>query len=144
MATLFRLSNKQLGFFFAALAGTAVAQAAPVRCPDTLHVDQRARDMAAGVQAFEVADPHRWVGVRFSDGPPDEQAWLVPDGARKVAKTTVSTWRFSHSSGGAWLSCVYSGTSIVASIRLPGGTSMCEVVYNDDLSPPAASTIDCR
>lgn len=120
------------------------AAAAPQHCPETLSVEQRAVNLPTGLQAFDSETRHVWVNAQFSDGPPNEQAWLAPESSRTSGKTLTNLWRFVANQAGTWLSCGYTGTSIVASFRLPNTVGSCEVRYDTAVSPPAATTIDCR
>jgi hypothetical protein len=115
-----------------------------VRCPEQIQVEQRAVDLPPGLQAFESAARHDWVSVQFSDGSPEEQAWLAPDSTRHGGKSFTNAWRFTAAAPGIWLSCGYTGTSLVASFRLGDGVRACEVHYDGNFSPPAATAIDCR
>ena len=121
-----------------------MAHAEPVYCPKQLQVEQRAVDVPAGLQVFDSVARHQWVNVQFSDGPPAEQVWLAPDSTARSGKTFTNRWRFSPSAGGIWLACGYTGTSVVAAHRLADGVRACEVRYDGDFSPPAATAIDCR
>ena len=122
----------------------ASSQAAPVHCPEQLNVDQRAVDLPTGLSAFDSANRHLWANVQFSDGAPDQQAWLAPDHTRPTGKSFTSHWQFTPTTGGIWLACGYTGTSMVAAFRLPDAIRTCEVRYDGNVSPPAATAIDCR
>jgi hypothetical protein len=137
--------SKYFGIALVVLFGlAATARASPVHCPEQLNVDQRAVDVPTGLQAFDTESRHHWVNVQFSDGSPVEQAWLAPDSTRRQAKSFINLWRFTPSGAGIWLACGYTGTSMVAAFRLPDGIRSCEVHYDANVSPPAATTIDCR
>src|ERR1700693_834698 len=104
MAMRFLSSNKSFCLALAALfAPAASGQAAPVHCPDQINVEQRAVDLPTGLQAFDAPGRHVWVNVQFSDGSPDEQAWLAPDSTRKSGKSFINVWRFTASDPGIWL-----------------------------------------
>jgi hypothetical protein len=141
----FLSSNKCFRLILGVLSGSgAAARAAPVHCPELLKVEQRAVDLPAGLQAFDSAERHVWVNVQFSDGSPDEQAWLAPDSTRTSGKSFTNVLRFTASASGIWLACGYTGTSLVAAHRLAGGVRVCDVHYDANVSPPAATAIDCR
>jgi hypothetical protein len=122
----------------------ATAWAAPVHCPEQLQVEQHAVGLPAGLHAFDSTDRHLWVNVQFSDGPPSEQAWLARDSTRTTGKSFANTWRFTGSTSGIWLACGYTGTSVVAAFRLADGIRGCDVRYDANFSPPAATAVDCR
>lgn len=122
------------------LAGTV--NAAPQRCPATLEVEQHAIGVPAGAQAFDAEPRHPWTNVQFSDGPPNEQAWLAPDATRKAGKSFVNAWTFT--SPDTWMACGYTGTSVILAFRLADSIRSCEVRYDAGVSPPAATTVDCR
>jgi hypothetical protein len=144
MATPFQLSNRCFGLVSGALFGLAAAgQAAPVHCPEQIKVEQRAVDLPVGLRGFDSSVRHLWVNVQFSDGSPDEQAWLAPDSTRSSGKSFINVWRFTASAS-IWLACGYTGTSMVAAFRLADGVRACEVHYDATFSPPAATSIDCR
>ena len=126
------------------LTASGIAWAAPVRCPAELKVEQTARDLPAHMAAFETEARHVWVNAQFSDGPPADQAWLAPDSTRKHGKSFTNTWRFTPSGPGTFISCGYSGTSLVLSVRLAPSIRSCEVRYNADAAPSVATAVDCR
>ena len=124
------------------IAGPALA--APVQCPPTLAVTQTASAVPQGMQAFDAEPNHVWTNVQFSDGPPKEQAWLAPDSSKPSGKTFTNIWSFGTSAGGTWLSCNYTGTSMVLSYRLPDAVRSCSVKYDANMTPAIATAIDCR
>ena len=126
------------------IASDASLQAAPVHCPEQLKIDQKAVDLPPNMRSFDSETRHVWVNAQFSDGVPDEQAWLAPDTTHKNRKSFTNLWRLTPSASGTWLSCGYSGTSIIASFRLADGIRTCEVHYDANVSPPTATAIDCR
>jgi hypothetical protein len=122
----------------------ATAFAEPLYCPRQIKVEQHAVDLPEGLAAFDSATHHVWVNVQFSDGSPDEQAWLAPDSTRSSGKSFTNVWRFTASASGIWLACGYTGTSVVAAHRLADGLRACEVRYDANTSPPSATAIDCH
>jgi hypothetical protein len=143
------------GVVFAALCGVgAPVVAAPVSCPAALTVQQTApsppvemkpADMKpVRMKMVDIAPDHPWTNVQFSDGPPEQEAWLAPDNAQRRGKETVNTWRFSPSADGVWLSCIYTGTSLAAAFRLPDTVRGCEVRYDETVSPAAAKSVTCQ
>jgi hypothetical protein len=143
-----RSSNRQRALAFAASLAMAtpasLGQAAPVHCPETLKLEQHAVDLPPGLRAFDSGGRHVWVNAQFSDGPPDEQAWLAPSDTQRRGKGFTNLWRFTRSARGIWLSCGYTGTSLLATFRLPDGVSRCEVRYDGTFSPPATTEVNCR
>jgi hypothetical protein len=118
--------------------------AAPVQCPPELLIFQRVVDPPAGTRAFDRAPKHPWDNVSFSDGPPEEQAWLAPDSTQHNGKTIINRWRFAQSTDGVWLSCDYQGTSLSIALPLPKPVTACEVSYDNTVSPPRATSLTCR
>lgn len=131
-----------------ALSGSLVCAAPgfgePVRCPAQLTVHQTAPNAPAGMRILDIAPDHAWTNVQFSDGPPDHEAWLAPDSSQRHGKEMVNLWRLSQSADGTWVSCTYTGTSLAASFRLPDPVRRCEVRYDETVSPPSATSVDCR
>jgi hypothetical protein len=144
-ARLFRSLSNRLGTALIVMVGLSVtATAAPLHCAEQLRVEQTAVDLPAGLQAFDSAVRHVWVNVLFSDGSPVQQAWLAPTRTHYSRKSFTNVWRFTPSAAGTWLACGYSGTSVVTAFRLADTVSVCEVRYDTNVSPPAATGIDCR
>jgi hypothetical protein len=134
--------SRRIGLIIAVSTAAAVpAWAAPQHCPDALQVEQHAVAVPGSFQTFDAEAGHRWVSAQFSDGPPNEQAWLAPDTTRKNGSSFINVWRLSP---GTWLACGYTGTSLVAAIRLPDSVHKCEVRYDANVSPLAATSVDCR
>ncbi|MFL5254143.1 MAG: STY0301 family protein [Rhodopila sp.] len=127
-----------------ALTAAAPAHAQAPLCPPRITVEQRVTDPPAGFQSFDAAETHHWIGVQFSDGPPVELAWLAPDSSRRKGATVINVWRFTPAAGGTWLSCGYTGTSVVLSQRLPDSVRSCEVRYDAGTSPIIATSVACR
>lgn len=125
-------------------ATTSPAGAAPVQCPPTLAVTQTAAAVPQGMVALDAAPKHAWTNVQFYDGPPNEQAWLAPDSTKKSGKTFTNVWTFGQTPGATWISCYYTGTSVILSYRLPATTQSCSVRYDATMSPEPATAIDCR
>jgi hypothetical protein len=123
---------------------TQPARAAPVRCPDTVAVDQHVRALPPGMAAFDSEARHAWTNAQFSEGPPDRQVWLAPDSSRTSGKTVTNLWTFAPSGDGIWLSCGYIGTSLVLSFRLADTIRACSVKYDATTAPLSATAIDCR
>ncbi|MGI8841185.1 MAG: STY0301 family protein [Caulobacteraceae bacterium] len=141
----------------AALSGAAVslwsagASAATPACPASLDVVEAPAAVPAGFRAYLNGGPparafgkpaaHRLDAIMFSDGPPDQMAWLAPTASGKGAQR----WDFTHGAGAAtWLSCGYLATSVIVSIPLPASTRSCRVTYDTAASPPVARRLACR
>lgn len=120
------------------------AGAAAPQCPPELLIFQRAMDPPAGTRVFDRAPKHPWENVEFSDGPPEEGAWLAPDSTRHVGKGFVNHWQFSKSGGGVWLSCDYQGTSMSVALPLSKAVTSCDVTYDSDTAPPQATSFKCQ
>jgi hypothetical protein len=118
--------------------------AATVQCPPELLIFQRVVDPPAGTRAFDRAPKHPWDNAEFSDGPPEEQAWLAPDGTRRDGKTVINHWQLAKSTNGVWLSCDYQGTSLSVALPLPKPVTACDVTYDNTVSPPRATSLTCR
>ncbi len=148
MTTLSRSSTKSARLAVCLLLAIATcsgaAWSAEPLCPTHLSVEQRAVDPPAGFQPFDPAVTHPWDTVAFSDGPPDQMAWLAPDTTQHRGKSFTNIWTFASAGGGTWLSCGYAGTSLVLSRRLPDSTRRCEVRYDATMSPPVATAVTCR
>jgi hypothetical protein len=141
------------GFFHALLmtclmSGCAVSghavRAAPPLCPERLTVEQRTINPPSGFRPLDREATHAWTNAEFSDGPPEDMAWLAPDNTRRRGATVTNSWTFGPSSHGTWLSCVYQGTSIVLTTRLADSIRHCEIRYDTTMSPPPATAVTCR
>jgi hypothetical protein len=126
------------------LLTTQPTQAAPLRCPETVAVDQHVGTLPPGMKAFDSEARHTWTNAQFSEGPPDRQVWLAPDNSRTSGKTVTNLWTFAPSGDGIWLSCGYTGTSLVPSFRLADSIRTCSVKYDANTAPLSATAIDCR
>ena len=141
----------------AALSGAAFslwsawANAAAPACPASLEVAEAAAAVPPGFRAFLNGDPptetlgrpaeHRLDTIMFSDGPPNEMAWLAPSAGGGNAQR----WDFTPGPGAAtWLSCGYLATSVIVSIPLPAPIRSCRVNYDPAVSPPTARGLACR
>ena len=102
-------------------------------CPSKIAVEQKALapapDWAVSYSGYETAIS----GVAIFEGPPAEQASLVPDDQKTVGDNVVQTWRLPKSDRGYWLQCNYANTTAQISRRLPADVDRCDVVYNHNL-----------
>ena len=126
-------------------AGLSQAKAADPLCPPQIAVEQRVPDPPTGFQAADRDKSHPWVNAEFSDGPPEETAWLAPDTTQRRGKAMTNIWTFAGGGDrGTWLTCAYQGTSMVLAKRLPDRTRRCEVRYDTSVSPPLATAVLCQ
>lgn len=99
-------------------------------CPRTVVVEQRASaptpEWAVSYSPYETA----LAGVTIFEGPPAEQASLVPDNEKNSGDNLIQTWRLTRSDRGYWLQCNYANTTAQISRRLPDGVARCDVVLD--------------
>ena len=131
--------------FAVALLGAAAANPA-VDCPRTIAVEQKPVAPPAGWSVADDSLPHRLAGVTFFDGPPKELASLVYDDSATAGKEWTGIWHFAPNPRGFWITCAYSGTSVVLSRRLPTTIRVCRVTYEEERAGPVGDIkkIDCR
>ena len=130
--------------FLGATVWAGAARAEIVACPDQLAVQQSVTPTPAGWQSFDSQDAHPLAGVSLSEGHPSELATLVPTSDRKQGKVAVTTWSFIPSKDGYWLSCLYAGTSMAVTRKLPDGVKSCRVESDAQTNPPSPTKIECR
>ncbi len=98
-------------------------------CPPELAVEQKASapspDWTVGYSVYKTA----LAGVTVFEGPPSEQASLVPDSDKTTKDTVVQTWRLLKSNRGYWLQCQYANTTAQIYRRLPADVTRCDVTY---------------
>jgi hypothetical protein len=142
------LNDLKLLVFILALAisfsSKAGAQFVTPTCPTQIDVQQGARQPPSGFDTFNVGDSYPLINIQFSDGSPDQKAWLAPTSTTKAKNGTYSVWAFELPNDGIWMSCVYNRTSVVASVRLPAAVTSCRVNYDTHFTPPAATTVECK
>jgi len=101
-------------------------------CPQTIVVEQRASaptpDWTVSYSGYETAV----AGVTIFDGPPAQQASLVPDSEQQVGDNIIQVWQLPKSDRGYWLQCNYANTSAQISRRLAGVTR-CDVVLDHNM-----------
>lgn len=116
--------------FLFTLAHLAQAESA---CPAKVAVEQKASaptsDWAVTYSGYETAIS----GVTIFEGPPAEQASLVPDNQKTAGDKVIQTWRLPKSDRGYWLQCNYANTTAQISRRLPASVERCDVVYDHNL-----------
>lgn len=109
--------------------------AAELHCPGNISVKQSLVNKEPGWREGASETPILLAGVTFFDGPPEQKASLVYDSETLLKGKQVAVWRFGSQSQ-IWISCRYSGTTVVLSQPLSKSTSTCKVTYN------AKQTID--
>lgn len=63
----------------------------------------------------------------FSEGVPEERAWLIPDNENALkGKAWIARWDFSTSDD-IWITCRYRETTVMVSKKLPPGIKACFV-----------------
>jgi hypothetical protein len=115
-----------------AIAPVHFAQAESA-CPATVAVEQRASaptpDWTVSYSGYETAV----AGVTIFDGPPSQQASLVPDSEKTVGDSIVQVWQLQKGERGYWLQCNYANTTAQISRRLPAGVARCDVVSDRNM-----------
>jgi hypothetical protein len=125
---LLTVTTISFAFTFAiAAAQIALADSA---CPRTIAVEQKASapalDWSVSYSGYETAIQ----GVTIFEGPPAEQASLVPDNEKTSGDNVIQTWRLTKSDRGYWLQCNYANTTAQIARRLPDSITRCDVVYD--------------
>jgi len=117
--------------FACAIAQACFAQAESA-CPATVAVEQRASapapDWTVSYSGYETAV----AGVTFFDGPPSQQASLVPDSEKPSGDNIIQVWQLAKSDRGYWIQCNYANTTAQISRRL-AGVSRCDVVLDHNM-----------
>ncbi len=118
--------------FACALAPVNLARAESA-CPQTIVVEQRASapapDWTVSYSGYETAV----AGVTIFDGPPAQQASLVPDSEKQVGDNIIQVWQLPKSDRGYWLQCNYANTTAQISRRMPPSVNRCDVVLNHNV-----------
>ena len=100
-------------------------------CPRTIAVTQTAMQTPAGFEAVKSDQPVTLAALTIFDGPPKDLASLEPDNGD--SGQSFSVWTLSaDKQRGLWVSCIYSGTTIVLQRRLPDTTTSCRVTYDQN------------
>jgi hypothetical protein len=102
-------------------------------CPQTIAVEQRASapapDWTVTYSGYDTAV----AGVTIFDGPPAEQASLVPDNEKTVGDDVIQTWQLAKSARGYWLQCNYANTTAQIARRLEASITRCDVVLDHNM-----------
>ena len=118
--------------FVCAIAPANFVQAESA-CPATIVVEQRASapapDWTVSYSGYETAV----AGVTIFDGPPAQQASLVPDSEQPVGDNIFQVWKLPKSDRGYWLQCNYANTTAQISRPLPANSRRCDVVLNHNV-----------
>ena len=126
------------------LAGTLRAQEFAT-CPATIRVEpQKLASLVTGWSVVAKAEePHQLASITFFDGDPKEDASLAPDRSTKLQQS----WAFGSSDHSIWLTCRYTGTTVVLGRALPKQVKSCTVTYEANVSidgMPAIQKLTCR
>jgi hypothetical protein len=118
--------------FACSIAPAYFAQAESA-CPATVAVEQKASspspDWAVSYSGYETAV----AGVTIFDGPPAQQASLVPDSEKPSGDNIIQIWQLPKSDRGYWIQCNYANTTAQISRRLPEGVRRCDVVLDHNM-----------
>ena len=112
-----------------------------MQCPTEIETTQSLRTQNSNWENSIDDTKHPMLGIRFSDGPPAEIAWLVPD---RTDAGGVQTWVLPKSARGYWVSCSYGNTKILMSKRLAATTASCRVWYDKGYAVPVAKRYECK
>ena len=130
----------------------AIAAPQPARaesyCPPEVAVAQRAAapgpDWTVTYSGYQTAVE----GVTIFDGPPAEQASLVPDNQKTVGDNILQVWQLPKSNRGYWIQCNYANTTAQIVRRLPASVTRCDVVYDRNLrfggGGNSVKSVNCR
>ena len=123
---------KRITFSVVAIAWATLAPnlaCAEATCPPTLAVEQKASapstDWTVSSSGYNTA----LAGVTIFDGPPANQASLLPDDEQTTSDMVFQTWKLAKNDTGYWLECDYANTTAQIYERLPASVSRCEVSY---------------
>ena len=133
---------------FAWAIGLAHFALADSACPAIIAVEQRgsapAPDWTVTYSGYQTAV----AGVTIFDGPPAEQASLVPDSEKRSGDNIIQIWKLPKSDRGYWLQCNYANTTAQIARRLPASVSRCDVVYDNNTrfagGGNAVKSVNCK
>lgn len=106
---------------------------AQATCPPDLTVEQKASAPDSQWTVTYSGYPTAVAGVTIFDGPPAEQASLVPDDEKTLGDAIRQTWQLAKSDRGYWLQCNYANTTAQIARRLPASVTRCAVVYDHNM-----------
>jgi hypothetical protein len=102
-------------------------------CPAEVTVEQTASapspDWTVTYSGYQTAVS----GVTIFEGPPSQQASLVPDNEKTSDDKEIQTWQLAKSDRGYWLQCQYANTTAQISRQLPASVARCDVVYDRNM-----------
>ena len=106
-------------------AGSALA------CPPSITTKAVVLDGApAEWQTTQTPSTLALVSAGFSDGPPEQMAFLKPTKTSSKGSVHQAHWQFEGAyPQGAWLVCEYEGRVVSLSQQVPSQTSRCTVSY---------------
>ncbi len=102
---------------------------AEATCPPTLAVEQKASAPSTEWTISSSGYNTALAGVTIFDGPPANQASLMPDNEQMSADTVFQIWKLGKNDAGYWLECDYANTTAQIYKRLPANVSRCDVTY---------------
>ena len=124
---------KQFALILTVLAcaiAPAVVARAESACPPTIAVEQKASAPASAWTVTYSGYETAVAGVTIFDGPPAEQASLVPDSERTSGDDIIQIWQLAKNDRSYWLQCNYANTTAQISRRLESSIRRCDVVYD--------------
>jgi hypothetical protein len=114
--------------FASAIAAPHLANA-QATCPLALAVEEKASAPAPDWTVTYTGYKTMVAGVTIFDGPPADQASLVPDNEQTTEDVVSQTWKLAKSDRGYWLQCEYANTTAQIYRRLPASVTRCDVSY---------------
>ncbi|MDG3441296.1 STY0301 family protein [Nitrospirillum amazonense] len=137
-----------LGALMLPIGMASAAETVP-QCPKTFAVTETPASVPAGFTAYSDGNPptalssqplaRPLITVRFSEGPPSEQAILAPDATTK----TTASWTFEPASGkDIWMSCAYVATDIIIVTKLPRSIKSCRLTL--DKGGTLVQSVNCH
>ncbi len=113
-------------------------------CPSEIQVEQKVLLPDGNWKEYESRPRHSFINIIFSEGEPSKEIILAPTKQHKNRLVQIDTWIFTPSERGYWVSCEYTGTSMVLYQKLPEHIKSCEVEYDMKFSTPVAKRLICK
>ncbi len=113
-------------------------------CPSEIQVEQKVVPPGGNWKEYESRPRHSFINVIFSEGEPTNEIILAPTKQHKNRLVQIDTWIFTPSERGYWISCEYTGTSMVLFQKLPDHIKSCEVEYDMKFSTPVVKRLICK
>lgn len=134
----------------ALLAGNHAWADAPA-CPKSIQVAETVGAIPQGFKAFAngntpsadltTSATRDLNNIQFSDGPPNEIAWLAPDNEDRG----FEVWHFEPSAGKQiWFTCGYSETRLILSAPMPADIKSCRVKRDASIQGYPATGMSCK